>query len=519
MAPRADTLEIEPTADGFLPLRDLNDAVISRAIALDSDMYSRMRWVPDAREWRVYEDNSGVWRTVESPVGALDAYLQALAAEYDARALAAEAQGNDDHRKYFRQCAARVRQKLDGQGRRALLTSIQGIVGACPMHALAAQFDAHPHLLCVRNGVLDLATMPPTLKPHDPALLMTKSTTAAYDASAECPRYLEAVRRSQAEVEERALYVLRVLGRGLLGGECEDVWNWQGSGFNLKGAVATPALRVLGDYAGMVAPATLLQTTYDHHTSFKGSLAGKRFLLLDELPPDPVIDAGKVKQLLSPAGFKAQLRMHGPAVDTRVAATLIIISNPIPRFWACENAERRRFTRVAFRVNAEREYGVVRDTTWSDRIAVEEGPGILRLLATAAAQYLADKRAGLDPLPKPASVVADTEELWAESDPTREFLSWRCQIEDGAEVPFAALYREFVSFTTEQNHRVPVLSSRKFRHWVSQRQTASGKPLETVERGKDNTVVWIGIRLKTPDFSATLGAPNRTEHQRAAALD
>ena len=44
------------------------------------------------------------------------------------------------------------------------------------------EFDRHPDLLCVRNGVMDLPTG--RLLPHDPSLLLTRRTTIDYLADA-----------------------------------------------------------------------------------------------------------------------------------------------------------------------------------------------------------------------------------------------------------------------------------------------------------------------------------------------
>ena len=107
-----------------------------------------------------------VWRTVEEPVVA-EAVRLALV-DFCAQEMRA---GVDDERR------KRLFALLSASRMRGIMSVIRGRLA----HQ-GAEFDAHPHLLNARNGVVDLRDG--SLRPHDCGLMFTKVAMTDYDPEA-----------------------------------------------------------------------------------------------------------------------------------------------------------------------------------------------------------------------------------------------------------------------------------------------------------------------------------------------
>jgi putative DNA primase/helicase len=121
----------------------------------------------------------------------------------------------------------------------------------------AEQWDSHPWLLNVGNGVLDLKTG--KLGPHDPNLLLTKLAPVDYDPEAAGDTWTAHIQRFLPNENVRR-QVQRDLGMALVGAPVDELLPiWYGLGANGKSTTANIVERVLGDYAGVAAPNLLIQ--------------------------------------------------------------------------------------------------------------------------------------------------------------------------------------------------------------------------------------------------------------------
>ena len=83
------------------------------------------------------------------------------------------------------------------QGLEAMVWSARSVEG---MSVNASQLDTEPHLLGVKNGILNLDTGE-LLKP-DPKLLVTKRANVVYDPDARAPRYVQFLKECIPNREE-----------------------------------------------------------------------------------------------------------------------------------------------------------------------------------------------------------------------------------------------------------------------------------------------------------------------------
>jgi putative DNA primase/helicase len=79
---------------------------------------------------------------------------------------------------------------VQGAGSRRSIEAAIALARSEPaVEARSSDFDVDPWLLNCANGILDLRTL--ELRPHDPAVLLTKIASAAFDPNANCPRWRE----------------------------------------------------------------------------------------------------------------------------------------------------------------------------------------------------------------------------------------------------------------------------------------------------------------------------------------
>lgn len=116
------------------------------------------------------------------------------------------------------------------RGLDSMLRELQAVEG---VPASVADFDRHPDLLAVRNGVVHLKTG--ELRPHDPSLLLTRRVDLDYRPDAQAPtweRFLGQVFPSHPDLPD---YVRRLVGYGITGHTVEQCFAvlW-GTGSNGK---------------------------------------------------------------------------------------------------------------------------------------------------------------------------------------------------------------------------------------------------------------------------------------------
>ncbi|UDL14643.1 DNA primase/helicase [Arthrobacter phage KeAlii] len=94
----------------------------------------------------------------------------------------------------------------------AMLRELQAVHG---VPASVSDFDQHPDLLACRNGVVDLRTG--ELRPHDPALLLTRKVDLDYDPNVRAPRWEAFLEEVFPAYPELPRYMQRLVGYGITG--------------------------------------------------------------------------------------------------------------------------------------------------------------------------------------------------------------------------------------------------------------------------------------------------------------
>ena len=290
--------------------------------------------------------------------------------------------------------------------------------------------DADPYMLNCQNGVLDLRTG--QLGEHDPTLLLTKMTGAAYDPDASGPEFGKFLERIQPDPGMRD-YLAQLLGHALEGTVTAHILPiFWGDGANGKSTLIEAVMRALGDYADAADPDLLRARTFDAHPTGVADLYGLRLALLHESDAGHRLAEGTVKRLTGGDRLKAR-RMREDFWHFDPSHTFIMLTNHKPAVGGTDEGIWRRLRLVPFEVVIP---PAERDQDLGSKLAAE----VEAVLSWLVAGYLTWRAAGFA---EPQQVTEATDAYRAESDPLGRFLDERCLLMTGSHVGSTELFTAY----------------------------------------------------------------------------
>jgi putative DNA primase/helicase len=430
-----------------------------------------------SEEWFVWQDHC--WR--------LDDYNESLDAVEDVALgyqdkldrLALEIKESNIDGKHQEAWKLKVRDKY-----RARCERLRGLAGArkarqyAPIvdHTLACkeeEFDNHPDLLPVKNGVIDLRTG--ALTNGRPADLLTRRLDVDYDPRADYEHWQICIDEITGSPEV-ASFVKRSLGYAITGHSFEQfIWIFVGPGRNGKGTMFDLLGDIMGPYFHEISRAMLLEQRNEPSPSaaseHKYSLLRKRIIVGAETNKGQKIDPGAIKALTGEnwvvcrPNFKSEIRFkpthsvfldtnnipHGLTREFSLIQRLLIINFPF-RFVDDPAAEARKNPTIA-------ESFRLKDKHLKERLRACK-PGILRWLVEGCLEW---RERGLDP---PAEVMGQVSDLAKAEDYLGEFMA---------------------DCLTHHDHEMTRISISKtydvFRWWWSHNKGNKGRPaLQTITK-------------------------------------
>lgn len=384
----------------------------------------RLRYVPAWRRWLVWD---GI-RWCPDATGQAARWAKMIA-----RRLTTDALGiTDDAKRRAALNVARRGESSAGVAGALTLASTEEGVGVS-----VDDLDADPFLLNTPSGVLDLRTG--QIGPHDPELLLTKLTGAAYDPAATGPAFAAFLARIQPN-QAMQDYLARLLGHTLEGRQVVHTLPiLYGAGANGKGTLVTAVLAALGDYAAPADPELLTAKTFDAHPTGVADLFGLRLAVLHEGDAGRRLAEGTVKRLTGGDRIKAR-RMREDFWWFDPSHTFAMLTNHKPIVAGTDEGIWRRLRLVPFDVVIPAED---RDEDLGDRLALEIGA----VLAWLVAGYQAWREHGLD---EPEQVRAATATYRAESDAIGRFLDQRCLLAAAYRVRSSHLFAAWQKWCAEE---------------------------------------------------------------------
>jgi putative DNA primase/helicase len=410
----------------------------------------------DGRCWRI-DDTGDVHRRAQETVVSI--YQEAAdAPEHKRAAIARWAIASQSHGKI-----------------QAMMSSAESHI---KVRATPADFDNQEWLLSCTNGTVDLQSG--ELRPHSQADLLTKTIPVAYNAAAECPRWLAFLDRIFDKNAALIGYVQRMIGYMLSGSTGEQcMFIAHGTGANGKSVMIDIIRAMLGDYAKNADPSTFLVSQSDRIRSDLARLAGVRFVATVELDEGRRLSEALVKQVTGGDLITARF-LNKNDFEFQPRFKLLMATNHKPVIRGTDYAIWRRIKLIPFAVTIPE---AERDPRLADKLKAEL-PGIL---AWAVRGCLEWQRSGLQ---EPAEVSAATSAYRSEMDIIGQFLDENCVTGPRYEVACAKLYAAYDRWCDEGGERS--INQRRFGAQMSER----GIQREHRRKGW----VYIGVGLVTDHY-------------------
>lgn len=364
----------------------------------------------------------------------------------------------------------------------------------------ATEFDAHPDLLNVGNGVVDLRTG--QLLDHDPKYLLTKTSDAAYVPDASHDDMDQVLKALEPEVMD---WMQIRFGQAATGYPTSDdlMPIGQGQGSNGKTTLLSTVRVALGDHAVTVPDRVIQARPSDHPTELM-MLMGARLALIDETPEAAHLNVQRLKSVIGADTITAR-KIQQDSVTWEVTHSLFLMTNYAPMVRESDDGTWRRLALVKF------DKKFPQNDQFRARI-MEGSPefksAALAWIVRGAIRWYANGKV-IPPMPK--KVAKDTEQWRFSSDAVSEFIDERLDFDPNSVVLSTELYSEMMHWM-EANNR----SKWSDKLFASRFETSRATQQNGVERKKirlasaavnvsllfpgsklpERPTVWTGLRWK-----------------------
>jgi putative DNA primase/helicase len=292
--------------------------------------------------------------------------------------------------------------------------------------------DCDPWLLGVQNGVVELRTG--HLRPARPEDLITKRTSIAYDATAECPVWLGFVDKIMGGDKDLIRFLQRAVGYSMSGLTTEQcLFFLFGMGSNGKSTFLKTLEQLLDGYAASCQPDTLMSKKAEGGVNNDiARLRGARFVSTIEAEEGKRFAEALIKQMTGDDTLVARF-LFQEHFEYRPQFKIWLAANHKPIIRGDDHAIWRRIRLIPFAVTiADNE----KDKDLAAKL-VKERAGILRW---AIEGCLAWQREGLSP---PASVSGATDSYRAEMDVFGAWLKECCETHGSFEESVKTLFESY----------------------------------------------------------------------------
>lgn len=377
----------------------------------------------DGKRWRP-DDDGGAERRAKDAV----------------RSLYAVAGGIEDDDDQRLKLVAHARRSEAASRLRAMLDLAQSELGMC---VRPDQLDAHPWLLNVQNGTLDLKTG--ELKEHNRKELLTKVLTIPYDSNSKCERW----NRFLMEVlpdEDVRLFFQRAVGYSLTGLSVEEVlFILLGPGSNGKSKMLETLRLVFGPFGQNAPTALLMQNFMDRIPVDLARLPGARFVTVIESERGQKLAEGTIKSITS--GDRVTARgLHQSPFEFNPVCKIWLATNHLPEIKGDDDGIWRRVILLHFnqRISPKQ-----RDKYLLNKLR-KELPGILRWAVVGCQLW---QEEGFKP---PTAVRSAVKSYRQQMDTFGQFLLDQTDNQEGEFVATAALFKSYQDWCGDNGVRYPI---------------------------------------------------------------
>lgn len=310
------------------------------------------------------------------------------------------------------------RRSLNSAGISALLVSAET---DAQIRAPFPDFDRNPMLVPCSNGTFNLKTG--KLQPHSRGDLITHQLNVAYDLTATCPRFMAYLDRVMDGDQEMMDFIVRMMGYTLTGQSGEQVFFFlYGNGNNGKSTLLEIMLLLGGDYAWGTPAQTFILKRSDDAMFEMASMAGKRIVVVGELPIGRTLNAALLKEATGGNRQNACHKYKNP-FNYMPAYKLFLQSNNLLEVRDATHGFWRRLLVLPFTVKIPKDSGPkhLREVKrLSEKLWAAEAAGILALAVRGCMAWQKDG------LQVPEKVLEASREYQTETDSVESFLKECC---------------------------------------------------------------------------------------------
>jgi len=452
-------------------LRKLPDSDLTNAEAMAARYGKQIIFVP-GMGFLTYLD--GVWK--RDPSARL---VRHLAGEHAKAMRETVLDGvEEEHRAAVKKAALKWQNRKQIDATVSLLSTVPDIAIPGP------RLNHDAMLFNVRNGTVDLGTG--TLRPHDPADLITMQSPVEFDPDAQCPMWEDFMERISAERfggsprKEWIAFMQRLAGY-LLTGETKEqkLFFFLGEGANGKGTWVEVVRALLGTYAAVTNSSTFMRTRTDQHPTAVADIAEARFVYCEELAEDAKINEERMKSMTGEGRQKARF-MHQNFFEFDTHWKIIFNTNHLPTVPTGGRATWRRLIPVPFDITIPEKK---RDVDIVARLRTEL-PGILNWAIAGCIDW---RLQGLNPNTV-ACIEARRVEYHEEEDHVGAVLRSICTFGEGLWVRQTDLYMAYRRACIAQG--IVPLDGNVFGRRLHDRKIADGRS------GKNRDRLRLGLQLK-----------------------
>jgi putative DNA primase/helicase len=339
-------------------------------------------------------------------------------------------------------------------------------------------WDSDPLLLSVCNGVVDLRTG--ERRPARPEDRIRLQTTAAYEPSAHCPRFLQFLREVFLGNDETIRYVQKAVGYSLTGDVREQcLFLCYGEGANGKSTFLETVRNLLGSYAHNLPFSAFELSARSGISNDIASIVSKRFVTAVETNENLQFNEGRVKALTGGDQSTARFLYH-EFFSFDPTAKFWLAFNHKPRVTDDSHGFWRRVRLVPFLARFD---GADDDKSLGDKLRAEAA-GILTWAVQGCRLWLTEGL-GIPPAVREATALYRTE-----NDSVAMFLDDCYDLGQGGVVTCAELARDYGTWAKENGETMlhpRALASRLRAHGLEGTRTGSAR-----ERKR----AWNGLKRK-----------------------